>query len=230
MFKDIKFEILGQEKSAEMADQEGLINRRQKEIFPSSFVMIIVGKPGSGKTTIVEELLVNEEFFKDQFDFIFIFSPNEFKFIKCEKDFNWFNKFDINLMYQIIDMINADKYEKKINVLFILDDFIGDIKKNAFDPKLIALIFNRRHLIKNGCLSLIITTQKYLLFPSQMRSCINSVIFFQLNLNDYVCLKKDICAFMDFKYIEKALSNRYDFIFSNLENGLTLYNFLYKIF
>lgn len=45
-----------------------------------------------------------------------------------------------------------------MNVLFILDDVVGDIKKRENDVDLIALFFNRRHLISNGTVSIMMVT------------------------------------------------------------------------
>lgn len=41
-----------------------------------SFIYNIVGKPGSGKTTLVSELIMNDKCFKGTFHFIFWISPN----------------------------------------------------------------------------------------------------------------------------------------------------------
>lgn len=52
-----------------------------------------------------------------------------------------------------------------LNVLLVLDDVAGDIKGGEFDPSLIKLFFNRRHLIANGTLSIITVTQKFSAIP-----------------------------------------------------------------
>ena len=46
--------------------------------------------------------------------------------------------------------------ETYLNVLCIIDDMISNIKANEFNPLLTQMIFNRRHLVINGMLSLII--------------------------------------------------------------------------
>lgn len=42
------------------------------------FVSMIVGKPGSGKTYLIEQLITNPNFYFQKFDFIYIISPSDF--------------------------------------------------------------------------------------------------------------------------------------------------------
>lgn len=48
--------------------------------------------------------------------------------------------------------------KKKMNILFILDDVVSEIKKLEYDPRTISLFFNRRHLLQNGTISLMLVT------------------------------------------------------------------------
>jgi hypothetical protein len=66
-------------------------------------------------------------------------------------------------------------------VLLVLDDVAGDIKGGEFDPSLIKLFFNRRHLIANGTLSIITVTQKFSAIPQKIRTICSWIIFFRLN-------------------------------------------------
>lgn len=72
-----------------------------------------------------------------------------------------------------------DKQQKTHrNVLVVLDDVVGQIKKSEFDPRLAQLVMNRRHLIFNGSISIIMVTQKYSLIPSRVRSNANWLILY----------------------------------------------------
>jgi hypothetical protein len=68
-----------------------------------------------------------------------------------------------------------------LNVLLVLDDVAGDIKVGEFDPSLIKLFFNRRHLIANGTLSIITITQKFSAIPQKIRTISSWIIIFRLN-------------------------------------------------
>jgi hypothetical protein len=47
------------------------------------------------------------------------------------------------------------------NVLVIIDDLIADLHENKTSRELKELVFNRRHLLTNGMVSIILTSQKY---------------------------------------------------------------------
>ena len=61
-----------------------------------------------------------------------------------------------------------EKYVKKLtdedrndlfrNTLIVLDDVVSDLKANEHNPMLTQLIFNRRHLMINGTVSIIIVS------------------------------------------------------------------------
>ena len=50
--------------------------------------------------------------------------------------------------------------EKYVNLLFILDDVIADSFKNRQCKEIMNFIFNRRHLLKNWMIRIILTSQK----------------------------------------------------------------------
>lgn len=223
----LEFYLLGKEKLKKEANNEGLQTLKAPDLFPKSFICLLIGKPGSGKTTLIEEMLINPVLLNNQFDFIFIFSPNELKNIPCIQNENYSNIWDISIIYKLIDKINAETDKKytnnekinNINLLIIFDDFISEMKKEAINPLFTKLFYNRRHLLKNGCISFIITAQKFTITPFQIRPCINSLILFRLNNSEYNSIKKDICSWIETNVFSKSLSNEYDFLLINLSNG-----------
>ena len=42
----------------------------------NSFISGIIGRPGSGKTFLIRELLMNKELYYKFFDYVYIFSPS----------------------------------------------------------------------------------------------------------------------------------------------------------
>jgi len=73
---------------------------------------------------------------------------------------------------------------KGSNALVVLDDVIGEIKKEQNNKELMKLIFNRRHLIPEGTVSILLTSQKYIVCPTRIRSCLSALILFKLNPSD----------------------------------------------
>lgn len=88
-------------------------------------------------------------------------------------------------------MPKVDQERTHRNVLFVLDDVVGQVKKAEFDPRLSQLIMNRRHLIFNGTISIIIVTQKYTLIPARVRSNANWLVLYQLNPLDFETAYRD---------------------------------------
>lgn len=227
--ENIQFNILGKETLKNKANNEGLSDLRFPEVFPQSFFMLIIGKPGSGKTTVIEELLLNQNFLNNKFDYVIVFSPYPFNNIELVKDENYFSNFDLAIIYSAIDKINNSSKDTYSNLLIIFDDYISEIRKEANNPKFTRLFYNRRHLLKNGCVSFIMTSQKFVVTPPQIRPCINVIILFQLNASEYSCMKKDVCSWIDMKFIGNLLKNIYDFIFINIANGNIYLNLKTKI-
>ena len=85
----------------------------------------------------------------------------------------------------------ADRAELASNCLIVLDDVVSDLKANEHNPTLTQLIFNRRHLIVNGTVSLIIVSQKYSMIPSRIRSNANWMVLFKLNPVDAETVYRD---------------------------------------
>lgn len=88
-------------------------------------------------------------------------------------------------------MSHAERTSTHVNVLLVLDDVVSSIKKAEYDPRLSQLIMNRRHLLLNGTLSIIIVSQKYTLIPIRLRSNANWLVLYQLNPIDFENVYKD---------------------------------------
>jgi hypothetical protein len=84
-----------------------------------------------------------------------------------------------------------DRDELHMNILIVLDDVIAEIKKHEFDKRLTSLIFNRRHKIVNGTVSILMVAQKYSMIPSRLRSNSNWIEVFKLNPADFQFVYKD---------------------------------------
>lgn len=80
-------------------------------------------------------------------------------------------------------------------MLILLDDVIGPIKSMENDPHLAQLFFNRRHLLANGTISLIVVSQKYSMIPSRIRSNASWAVLFKLNPTDFEFVFKDLVTF-----------------------------------
>jgi hypothetical protein len=69
----------------------------------------MVGKPGSGKTELLKQLLLNKKLYNNFFNRVYIFSPYEINDLECKLNKNYFNDFNMELIFEIINNLNKDK-------------------------------------------------------------------------------------------------------------------------
>lgn len=191
-------------------------------ILQPHFILYLVGKPGSGKSHLIYELVTNPSLYYKKFNRVFFCSPYEIPGLAMAKD-NWQPYFDLDWLYQQVTSQPSGS-----NVLIILDDVIADIKKEQNNPKLMKLIFNRRHLIPNGTISYVIAAQKYIVCPTRIRSCLTALVVFKTNPNDWRKIKEENCYFdkaLEGHIISNVYSKPYSFLYMRLDNGDIYQNF-----
>ena len=196
-------------------------------LFPEHFLGIICGWPGSGKTTLLKNIL--STYLYEKFDEIILISPStrEFNSIVLPSD-NIITEFNLLLLEKKLDRINKN-LETFQNVLIIFDDVISELNETTRRNTILnKLIFNRRHRLDNGMISILITSQKFNMIPTSIRS--NLTIFITFLLNDIDCktifneiirtdsnVFKMICNF--------TFKNPHDFLFYRNDLNLFFKNF-----
>ena len=140
-----------------------------------NFFMLVCGRPGSGKTTLILNLICKRgKMYNKKFDKIYIFSPslptmegNPFECIPEEQIFS-------ELICSFSNPVST------IKILFIFDDVVNDIKKSADIQNIVSrMLMNRRHLAgSGGSTSFIITTQVYNKLPAPIRKTASHIIIY----------------------------------------------------
>ena len=146
-----------------------------------NFFMLLCGRPGSGKTTLVLNLVAKRgKMFNQKFDRVYIFSPslgtlNDNPFESIPDD-QFFTELDVDILETVLEDIK-DSGDK---VLFIMDDVVNDIKKSGALQRLIAkILMNRRHLAgKGGSVAVMMTTQVYNKIPAPIRKTASHIFIY----------------------------------------------------
>ena len=145
------------------------------------FAMLIVGKPGMGKTSLILSLVCKQgKAFNRKFDKVFVFSPSlitmeddPFELIPEEQKFE-------EVTIENLDEVLEDMKDSGEKSLLILDDVISDIRgkgKGAIENKLQKIFFNRRHLCgAGGSCSIIATSQTYNKVDPKLRKTCSQLV------------------------------------------------------
>ena len=209
-FKPIKFNV------------DDILDDNIKPPFPNkSFFWVIVGKPGSGKTSLMLNCLSNRKkhsrVYYKVFDKIIVVMPKNSRLSIKDNIFDdlpedqLFENFDDSVVNRVKDIRDEytelnKKKKRNRNTLLILDDVTAYLKDN---PKaLIELATNRRHLK----LSIILLVQFIRSVPRPVRFQVTHITFFkpsnELDLDiiqqEYLNMKKeDFSNLSRFCFVDK---------------------------
>lgn len=159
------------------------------------FAMLIVGKPGMGKTSLILSLVCKQgKAFNRKFDKVYVFSPSlitmeddPFELIPEEQKFE-------EVTIENLDEVLEDMKDSGEKSLLILDDVISDIRgkgKGAIENKLQKIFFNRRHLCgAGGSCSIIATSQTYNKVDPKLRKTCSQLV-------QYKPVKKEVDNIFD---------------------------------
>lgn len=180
------------------------------------FFSIIVGQPGSGKSSLWQNLLT--KYYKNIFDRIYLFTGS----IHTLPD-ALLNKLSPRRVYDKIDVASLQKIvdktkETQERTLLILDDNIADINGNKELKSLIKkIVFNRRHIP----MYVMLVSQKLREIPLSIRQMADSIFFFNFQN------RKEVDALYD-DFIQSLERDEYkDLIKYMLDKNDTGFDFLY---
>lgn len=206
---------------------------------PHAFLLGIIAPPRSGKTNLIMNLLLNDQFYYNKkkspysyFDEIFYLSPTQiFDKTCCEMLPKLENLIQITdpdeLVFSdtILDKITkeqaeAEKEDRK-KILVVMDDLVGVIDKL---PKLQQLCTKFRHY----SMSIIIVSQSYRKIPSVIRNCFTAMIVFDLkNEKEFGKISDEFTGSIpdSERLIKQIVNKRYDFFYFNIERQQLYHNF-----
>jgi hypothetical protein len=137
--------------------------------------MMIVGKPGSSKTTLLLNMVCKRgKMYNKKYDRVYLWSPSLGTIDDCP--FNDLPEDQVHeeLTEENLEGVLDDIRDTGEKVLFMIDDCVNDMKKEARLEKLLAkVLMNRRHICgAGGALSVWITTQVFNLHKDKFNHCL----------------------------------------------------------
>lgn len=199
--------------SAILGNLDNQVSPTNEPLLPgNNIIYSIVGKKGTGKSTLLLSLLNSKRAFKRRFNYIWMFSPtaaSEDKFGKLVEELQETNQFfDLldeptltDVLHRIEERNRRWKKKKEIRHLIILDDCMADLPSTK-QAILSRIIVTSRHL---HC-SVILTSQKYNAIPTLIRAQNDLLsVFKTYNTRELTTIQEDIS-------IDKGIFNEiYDF-------------------
>ena len=214
---------------------DSILSEKIKEPFPNtSFFLVIAGKSGSGKTSLLINALTNPEIYKRVFDKIILVMPknsraslknNPLDDLPSDQTFENFGPDVVQKIEQIreeFDTLNIKKPRNR-NQLLILDDVTAYLKDHP--KELIELATNRRHLK----LSIVLLSQFIRAIPRPVRFQITHLTVFKpaneldskVIEEEFINLPKEtfknLCRFVwDGPHAFLFIDKNYDLFYKNL--------------
>lgn len=163
------------------------------KLFNSFSFNAMIGRPGSGKTSLLVSFLNNSKIFKKTFHNIYVVMPTSSR--ESMKN-NIFKKHSENKLFDELTLSTIQEIYKNLlknsedneSSLLILDDVGAVLKNKQIQQTLRLIIYNRRHL---KC-QIIILLQSYLSIPKEIRKLFSNVIMFKPSKVEFINLFDEI--------------------------------------
>lgn len=198
------------------------------------FLGVLNGSTRSGKSTMVTNFLYNPDFYKNIFENVIIISPtvlndDTLRFIKEDEKITKISEnfeFLDDILKTIVESQEDVEKEEREDVLIILDDMLGFLKRESY---LTYLCTRYRHYK----ISILITTQSFRAIPNIIRTNADFVILFATqNKKEYKKIEEEYGGLIpDFETrFKEATDKPYNFMYINLKKIKVYHNFIEKLY
>ena len=192
------------------------------------FFMAIIGSAGSGKTSMMVNLLTSTHAYKKAFHTVHIVMPSHSVASLKKNVFKNHPRMHDELTWSVLDGILEsvkEDAEEKYNSLLILDDVTASLKDKSLQQLLKKTIYNRRHYR----LSIMILVQSYNAMPLSIRKTLSHFLSYKpRNKKEFTAIFEEL-IFLDREQGEAltrfVFDKPYQFLFADVNT-----NQLYKYF
>lgn len=182
---------------------------------------LFIGRPRSGKTSLLYSFFKSPKLFSKVFHNIFIFQPSN---SRASMEDKIFDKIPEHQKYEELTFDNLNEVmqtikneDKNFNNCIIFDDMTAYLKNNETLNLLKELIFNRRHL---RC-SIFFLVQTWLSIPKDIRKMFSNVFIFKVSKEEMKTISEEIIESKK-KYIDEicktVFDDKYKYLFLNVES------------
>jgi len=200
---------------------EKLNNYEMTSFMNSHETNLFIGKPKSGKTSLLYSFFKSPKLFRKVFHNVFLFQPshsrasmkdNLFEKIPDEQKFDELNEENLQV---VIDVIKNE--DKKYNNCIIFDDMTAYLKNHETLKLFKELIFNRRHLRT----SIFFLVQTWYSVPKDIRKLFSNIFIFRVSKQENSVIYSEVIE--DKKKYQDEITNLvynepYKYLFVNLNS------------
>ena len=187
-----------------------------------SFCCGLIGKAGSGKTSLMVSFIQTPKKFKKVFNKIYVFMPNSSRNSMKNNAVNVLPEDQLfeGVSYEILSEVYERLLESTENnhkSLLVFDDVQSYLKTKEVEVNLLHIIANRRHL---RC-SFFIVAQNYNKIPKNIRQSFTDLFLFNIRKEEYINIfeeninlsKDDFTTVLkEYRNIKKSESNSFIYI------------------
>lgn len=191
---------------------------------------LVIGKPGSGKTSLLYALFKNEKpaLLRNAYHNIFLFQPKESgnsmadnifdKNLPPENLFYDLTEDNLTEVFNKVKEENAsDEYEGTINHCIIIDDFTAHLRENPVIKNLLhEILANRRHLH----VSIFFIVQSYKSVEPSIRKLIDNLFIYRVNKQALGQIFQEVIE-VPSKYVipisNLVYDKKYEYLFVNVD-------------
>ena len=169
-----------------LADRPLGISAQEAKVFsPTSFTMLLVGRPGSGKSSRGSSLIASKDklYWKKFHRIHLIIPPSSLASMKLppmKKHQRTYDDLTEDILDDVMDhtmeLTEEGKIKDKFSLIY-LDDYAVALKRPEINRKLQKIVFNHRHFN----LSLMVMVQSYRKAPPDLRKCFGYLILFPVS-------------------------------------------------
>ena len=190
--------------------------------------MAIIGSAGSGKTSMMVNLLTSTQAYKKAYHSVHIVMPSHSVASLKKNVFKNHPRMHDELTWSVLDGILEsvkEDAEEKYNSLLILDDVTASLKDKSLQQLLKKTIYNRRHYR----LSIMILVQSYNAMPLSIRKTLSHFLSYKpRNKKEFTAIFEEL-IFLDREQGEAltrfVFDKPYQFIFADVNTNQLYKNF-----